>query len=143
MRMRSKRHRRNSSVKLVEIVELSDGESDVENDDDKVKGVEEGAKVEGDAMGTEGDKVKGVAGGEFGYCEIGNECDTVGIEGEIVGVEYEMENDGQAAGIKGEMGVGIQTKGAYVPQFTKHKNCNIELEWEAFFDRHQDDIWNI
>ncbi|KAL2545321.1 Uncharacterized protein Fot_14554 [Forsythia ovata] len=108
-------------------------------------------------MGTKGDKVKGVAGGEFDGCEIGNEGDLVGIEGkmetrgEIVGVEGEMENDGQAAGIEGEMdndgqvadGVGKQTESAYVPQFTEYTDCHIELECEAFLDRHQEDIWNI
>ncbi|KAL2543358.1 Uncharacterized protein Adt_04336 [Abeliophyllum distichum] len=87
---------------------------------------------------------------------IGNEGGTVGIkgqmevEGEIFRIEGEMENDGQVVGVESEMendgqaaeGVGIQPKGAYVPQFTEHIDCNIEVEWEAFLDRHQEDIWN-
>ncbi|KAL2495616.1 Uncharacterized protein Fot_39373 [Forsythia ovata] len=156
---RSKRHRTSTGVKLVEIVELSGSESDV--DDDTVKRVE---KVERDAMGIEDDKVKRIGRYESGG-EIGNEGDNVGNKSDTVEVECEMENDGKAAGVYGEMendsnaagvegkieidgqaaeGVGIQPRGAYVPQFTENTNTdfNIEVEWEAFLERHQDDIWN-
>ncbi|KAL2470231.1 hypothetical protein Adt_23028 [Abeliophyllum distichum] len=102
--MRSKRH----SVKLIEIVELSGSECDV--DVDKVKrvapekGVEEGKIVEGEEMEIEGDKVKeGVA-----RCESRGE---IGNEGDIVGVECEMENDGQATRVKGEMEIDGQAAG--------------------------------
>ncbi|KAL2466305.1 hypothetical protein Adt_42156 [Abeliophyllum distichum] len=90
MRRRSKKHRRNTSVKLVEIMKLSGSESNV--DDDKVKRVvpkkevEEGEKVEGDAMDTEDVKVKRVVRGESGG-EIGN-------DGQAAVVESEMDNDG-------------------------------------------------
>ncbi|KAL2514795.1 Uncharacterized protein Fot_28766 [Forsythia ovata] len=61
----------------------------------------------------------------------------MGNHGQGAGIEGDMRNDGEAA-----EGVGIQTEGAYVPQFIEHTDCNIEPEWKAFLDRHQDQIWN-
>ncbi|KAL2489851.1 hypothetical protein Fot_43143 [Forsythia ovata] len=106
MSSRNKRHKSSSNVKLVEIVELSSSESDVL--DDKMEVVEE---VEGDAIGSECDKVKGVGRGES-RCEIGHEGDNAGNDNDIVGnksgnvgiknkrenngVDGQLENDGNA-----------------------------------------------
>ncbi|KAL2498007.1 hypothetical protein Adt_23557 [Abeliophyllum distichum] len=141
MSSRSKMHK--SCVKLIEIVELLGSESDVP--DDKVEGVEE---VEGDAMGSECNKVKRVGREESG-CEIGpkgvnavNDNDIVGSkshnvqmenEREDAGVDGQLENDGNAIGVP---------EGAYVPKFSENANCNIEVDWESFLDRHQENSWN-
>ncbi|KAL2487389.1 hypothetical protein Adt_32145 [Abeliophyllum distichum] len=72
MSNRSKRYKSSTSVKLVEIVELSSSESDVP--DDKVEGVEE---VEGDKTGIEG---------------MENERENAGVDGKL-------ENDGNDTGV--------------------------------------------
>ncbi|KAL2548970.1 hypothetical protein Fot_10500 [Forsythia ovata] len=66
-------------------------------------------------------------------------------EGETVGVECEMEIDGKAIGVDSQMendGNVAGVDGAYVPQFNENTDCNIDVEWESFLDRHQYDIWN-
>ncbi|KAL2487265.1 hypothetical protein Adt_32021 [Abeliophyllum distichum] len=74
--------------------------------------------------------------GESGDCEIENRSETVGIEVASLDESLETPIEGVAEG------VGIQTGGAYVPQYNEHKDCNIEPEWEAFLDRYQKEIWN-
>ncbi|KAL2551186.1 hypothetical protein Fot_04805 [Forsythia ovata] len=56
-----------------------------------------------------------------------NECENARVNGQL-------ENDGNVDGVP---------KGAYVPEFSENVYCNIEVEWEVFLDRHQEDIWNI
>ncbi|KAL2514641.1 hypothetical protein Fot_28612 [Forsythia ovata] len=48
-------------------------------------------------------------------------------------VDRQLENDGNALGVPED---------AYVPEFYEKADCNIEVEWEAFLDRYQEDIWN-
>ncbi|KAL2507189.1 Uncharacterized protein Fot_30836 [Forsythia ovata] len=143
MSSRNKRHKSSNSVKLVEIVELLCNESNVP--DDKMEGVEE---VEGDVMGSECDKVKRVGRGKYG-CKIGPEGDSAGNDNDIVGnksdnvgmenehensrVDGWLENDGNATGVPGS---------AYVLELSENADCNIEVDWEVFLDRHQEDVWN-
>ncbi|KAL2500762.1 Uncharacterized protein Fot_34610 [Forsythia ovata] len=48
-------------------------------------------------------------------------------------VDGKLENDGNATGVP---------EGAYVPEFSENVDCNIEVDWEAFLDRYQEDISN-
>ncbi|KAL2485291.1 hypothetical protein Adt_30047 [Abeliophyllum distichum] len=116
MSSRSKRHKSSSSVKLVEIVELSGRESDVP--DYKVKGVEE---MDGDAMGSECEKIKWVGKGESG-CEIGPNVTMLGIKMTLLEIKVtnvRMENERENAGVDGQLenngNANGVPEGVYVP----------------------------
>ncbi|KAL2509165.1 hypothetical protein Fot_32812 [Forsythia ovata] len=89
-------------------------------------------------MGTKGESsgCEMESKGESGGCETENRCGTVGIEvtsqDESLGTPIERV----------EEGMEIQTEGAYVLQYNEHIYCNIKPEWEAFMDRHEDEICN-
>ncbi|KAL2507196.1 hypothetical protein Fot_30843 [Forsythia ovata] len=104
--------------------------------------------MEGDAMGSECDMVKRVRRGKYG-CKIGHEGDNAGNDNDIVGNKsdnVEMENEHENYGVDGWLendGNAIGVPGcAYVPEFSENADCNIEVDWEVFLDKHQEDIWN-
>ncbi|KAL2475232.1 hypothetical protein Adt_35968 [Abeliophyllum distichum] len=144
---RSKRHRSSTSVKLVEIVELSDSESDVP--DDNV-----GSDVSDDTMEIECDNVEGVSreelgsnigprDGNTGNENDGDKSDNVGDKSGNAGVDNVRDkSENENAGVDRQLDNDGLPKGVYVPEFSANADCNIEVEWKAFLDSHQEDIWN-
>ncbi|KAL2469015.1 hypothetical protein Fot_50591 [Forsythia ovata] len=145
MSSRSKRHRSKTSVKLVEIVELSGSESDVP--DENV-----GSDVPNNTAGIEGDIVEGVgrekleteigpggdnAGNGNDRDKSGNDVvDNVGDKSYNARVDI-IEDESDNVGDKSD-----NAEGTYVPEFEANVDCNIEVDWEEFLDNHQEDIWN-
>ncbi|KAL2508806.1 Uncharacterized protein Fot_32453 [Forsythia ovata] len=144
MSSRSKRHRSKTSVKLVEIVELSGSESDVP--DDNV-----GGDVPNNIAGIEGDIVEGVGREEL-ETEIGPRGDNAGngndrdkSGNDVVDNVGEKSDNARVDNIEDEsdnVGDNDNAEGIYVPEFEANADCNIEVDWEEFLDNHQEDIWN-
>ncbi|KAL2549032.1 hypothetical protein Fot_10562 [Forsythia ovata] len=64
--------------------------------------------------------------------------DNVGDKSDNAGVDN-LEDESYNVGDKSE---NDNVEGAYVPKFSTNTDCNIEVDWEAFLDSHQQDIWN-
>ncbi|KAL2528783.1 putative O-methyltransferase 3 [Forsythia ovata] len=145
MSSRSKRHRSKTSVKLVEIVELSGSESDVP--DDNV-----GSDVPNNTAGIEGDIVERVGRKEL-ETEIGPGCDNAGngndrdkSGNDVVDNVGDKSDNARVDNIEDESdNVGDKSDNAEstsVLEFEANADCNIEVDWEGFLDNHQEDIWN-
>ncbi|KAL2468417.1 hypothetical protein Fot_49993 [Forsythia ovata] len=90
---------------------------------------------------SECDNEEEVGRGELG-CEIGPEGDIAGNDNNNVGLENERENAGVDGQLETDGNATGVPEGTYVPEFSENADCNIEVDWEAFLDKHQEDIWN-
>ncbi|KAL2528851.1 hypothetical protein Fot_21452 [Forsythia ovata] len=147
MSSRSKMHRSKTSLKLVDIVELSGSESDVP--DDNV-----GSDVPDDNVRIECDIVEGVGRDEL-ESEIGHRCDNIGNgndgdknSNDIVDNVGDKSDNARVDNIEdksdnvGDKSENDNAEGAYVLEFSANADCNKEIDWEEFLDSHQEDIWN-
>ncbi|KAL2528830.1 hypothetical protein Fot_21431 [Forsythia ovata] len=156
MSSRSKMHRSKTSLKLVDIVELSGSESDVPDDnvgsdvpDDNV-----GSDVPDDNVRIECDIVEGVGRDEL-ESEIGHRGDNIGNgndgdknSNDIVDNVRDKSDNARVDNIEdksdnvGDKSENDNAEGAYVLEFSANADSNKEIDWEEFLDSHQEDIWN-
>ncbi|KAL2485732.1 hypothetical protein Adt_30488 [Abeliophyllum distichum] len=140
MSSKRKKHRSKTSVKLIEIVELSASESDVpddnvgcdvpntlETEDDIVEGVsreeiesETGPGGDNVGNGNDGDK-----SGNDVVDNVGDKSDNVRVDN----IDNESDN-------VGDKSINDNAEGAYVPEFEATADCNIEVDWDEFLDSH-------